>query len=368
MDYRSLISSPTLLIDQKICRANIKKMADKASLHQMELIPHWKTAQSRTIGNWAKDYGIRQITASSIGQAAYMSNQGWENIHIAFPLNVREIPRLNKITESQSISVQIVNTFTISKLAEELKNSIRFMIEIDAGYGRTGVHMSDFGKIDEILRIAAESDKLNFIGFYIHPGHTYYMPDKEGIYHETRQALAMLKSKYQAQFESLKTRIGDTPGCAVAHDFGDIDEMGPGNFVFYDLMQADLKSCEKSDIAVALAVPVVDIIPERNEILVHGGGVHLSKDFLQREDGQKIFGEVVLLNEKGWEIPSETSIVKSISQEHGLIKASKELLEQVKVGDLLGILPVHSCMTADAMGAYLSLTGEWVDHAEKKSF
>ncbi|MDE0558852.1 alanine racemase [Algoriphagus sp. NF] len=368
MDYRSLISSPTLLIDEKICRANIKKMADKASLHQMKLIPHWKTAQSRTIGKWAKDYGIRQITASSIRQAAYMSNQGWENIHIAFPFNVREIPRLNKITESQSISVQIVNTFTISKLAEELKNSIGFMIEIDAGYGRTGVHMSDFGKIDEILRIAAGSDKLNFIGFYIHPGHTYYMPDKEGIYHETRQALAMLKSKYQAQFESLKTRIGDTPGCAVAHDFGDIDEMGPGNFVFYDLMQADLKSCEKSDIAVALAVPVVDIIPERNEILVHGGGVHLAKDFLQREDGQKIFGEVVLLNEKGWEIPSETSIVKSISQEHGLIKASKELLEQVKVGDLLGILPVHSCMTADAMGAYLSLTGEWVDHAEKKSF
>jgi D-serine deaminase-like pyridoxal phosphate-dependent protein len=36
----------------------------------------------------------------------------------------------------------------------------------------------------------------------------------------------------------------------------------------------------------------------------------------------------------------------------------------VQVGDLLGILPVHSCMTADCMGAYLSLAGEWIDHAE----
>jgi D-serine deaminase-like pyridoxal phosphate-dependent protein len=36
----------------------------------------------------------------------------------------------------------------------------------------------------------------------------------------------------------------------------------------------------------------------------------------------------------------------------------------VQVGDLLGILPVHSCMTADCMGSYLSLDGQVVDHAE----
>jgi hypothetical protein len=31
---------------------------------------------------------------------------------------------------------------------------------------------------------------------------------------------------------------------------------------------------------------------------------------------------------------------------------------------LLGILSVHSCMTADCMGSYLSLDGQVVDHAE----
>jgi hypothetical protein len=31
---------------------------------------------------------------------------------------------------------------------------------------------------------------------------------------------------------------------------------------------------------------------------------------------------------------------------------------------LLGILPVHSCMTADAMASYLSLNGQKIDHAE----
>ncbi|TFV97383.1 amidophosphoribosyltransferase [Algoriphagus kandeliae] len=368
MDYRSQITSPTLLIDEKICRANIQKMAEKAELHQLELIPHWKTAQSKKIGEWAREYGIRKITASSIRQAAYLSNSGWELIHIAFPFNIREIPLLNKLAKTQPISVQIVNTYTIQELAKNLTSPVGFMIEIDAGYGRTGVHMSDFAKIDEILQIASTSEHLSFFGFYIHPGHTYYKPDKELIYHETRQALAMLKTKYESQYPNLVTRIGDTPGCSVATDFGDIDQMGPGNFVFYDLMQVELGSCKKSDIAVALAVPVVDIVPERNEILVHGGGVHLAKDHLIEVDGRKNFGEIVILKEDGWEIPESRSFVKSISQEHGLIQASEELLNQVQVGDLLGILPVHSCMTADAMGAYLSLSGEWIDHAEEKKF
>lgn len=364
MSYLQLITSPTLLLDEKICRANIKKMADKAARHHMKLVPHFKTAQSKEIGKWAKDYGITEVTVSSIKMAEYLSGEGWENIHIAFPFNPLETPKLDEIAENQSISVQIINAKTAQILSEQLHHPVGFFIEIDAGYGRTGVEVTDFGLIEEILLIAKKSDQLNFKGFYLHPGHSYYMPDISAIYEESRNALSMLKTKYSTEYPDLVTRIGDTPGCAVMEDFGDIDEMGPGNFVFYDLMQANLGGCDKEDIAVCLAVPVVDIKKDRKEILVHGGGVHLAKDVLIDQDGNKNFGEVVYLNEDGWTIPEDRSYLKSISQEHGIIKASDELLSKVKVGDLLGILPVHSCMTADAMGEYLSLEGKTVDHAE----
>ena len=364
MSYLDKITSPTLLLDEKICRANIKKMADKAARHQMKLVPHFKTAQSREIGSWAKDYGVKEITVSSIKMAEYLSGDSWENIHIAFPFNPLETGKLDEIAENQPISVQIINTQTAQILSDQLKNPVGFFIEIDAGYGRTGVEVTDFGLIEAILLIAKKSDKLNFKGFYLHPGHTYYMSDIPAIYEESRNALSMLKHKYSTEYPELVTRVGDTPGCAVMEDFGDIDEMGPGNFVFYDLMQAELGGCYKTDIAVCLAIPVVDIKKERNEILVHGGGVHLAKDVLIDEDGNKNFGEVVFLNEEGWVIPEERSHLKSISQEHGLVKASDELLAKVKVGDLLGILPVHSCMTADAMREYMTLDGNFVDHAE----
>lgn len=363
MSYLDQITSPTLLLDEKICRANLKKMSEKARRNGMKLVPHFKTAQSHIIGDWAKEFGITEVTASSIKMAEYLCGQGWGNIHIAFPFNPLEAKKLNELAANQSISVQLINTETTKTLSKELSNPIGFFIEIDAGYGRTGVKLEDTALIDQILEIAEATENLNFRGFYLHPGHTYY-GNISNIYQETREALAKLKNQYKERYPELVTRTGDTPGCSVTEDFGDIDQMGPGNFVFFDLMQAYLGSCEKSDIAVAMAVPVVDIQKDRKELLVHGGGVHFAKDVLDHADGTKNFGELVYLDENGWTIPEDGSHLKSISQEHGVLKASDELLEKVKVGDVLGILPVHSCMTADCMGAYLTLDGKWVDHAE----
>jgi D-serine deaminase-like pyridoxal phosphate-dependent protein len=364
MSILNQITSPTLLLNEQICRKNLKIMSDKAKRQGMKLVPHFKTAQSHIVGEWAKAYGVTEITVSSIKMAKYFCNQGWENIHIAFPFNPLETGTLNELAKKQSVSVQLINEATTKKLAEELEYPVGFFIEIDAGYGRTGVEVSDFGLMENIFRIAVSTDKLKFKGFYLHAGHSYYEKDIEKLYEQTRSALGMLKNKYRSEYPGLVTRTGDTPGCSVIEDYGDIDEMGPGNFVFYDLMQVNLGSCKREDIAVALAVPVVDIQKSRKEILVHGGGVHLAKDVLMEPDGTKNFGEVVYLNENGWSFPSERSYLKSISQEHGLIHASDELLEKVKVGDLLGILPIHSCMTADCMGGYLGVNGGIVDHAE----
>ncbi|GAB2608274.1 alanine racemase [Belliella aquatica] len=367
MSYLSQITSPTLLINEAICRNNLQTMANKAKKHGLKLIPHFKTGQSKAIGKWAKEYGITEITVSSIKMAKYFCQNGWENIHIAFPFNPLEIELLQELTKQNKISIQLVNEAVAESLNMSLDFPVEFFIEIDAGYGRTGVEATDFGMIEGILRKAKESEKLIFKGFYIHAGHSYYEKDISKIYEETRLALNMLKTKYSSEYPYLVTRIGDTPGCSTMEDFGDIDEMGPGNFVFYDLTQAQIGSCQKSDIAVALAAPVVDIKKDKKTILVHAGGVHLAKDVLMESDGSKNFGEIVFLNENGWTMPESRSFVKSISQEHGIIQASDELLEKIKVGDLLGILPVHSCMTADCMKSYLSLDGQWLDHAEGSS-
>jgi D-serine deaminase-like pyridoxal phosphate-dependent protein len=47
-----------------------------------------------------------------------------------------------------------------------------------------------------------------------------------------------------------------------------------------------------------------------------------------------------------------------LSQEHGLIEMNDSFLREAKVGDVLVILPVHTCLTSDLYRFYLSLEGK----------
>lgn len=363
MKFYSQITSPTLVLKPEIVLNNLENMISKASRLGVRLVPHFKTPQSREIGRWAFRKGIKEITVSSLKMAKYLSGIGFNTIHIAFPFNIREIEAFNQLNEHQDLSLQLVNVESAHYLSTKLIKTTSFFIEIDAGYGRTGVTFNDFDTIDAILSIANDSGTLKFRGFYVHPGHTYY-GDVHNIYHDTRSALSLLKSRYTSDYPELDIRIGDTPGCSILDDFGPATEIGPGNFLFYDLMQVSIGSCKREDVALVLAVPVVDVNKKSGKILVHGGGVHLSKDFIHMDDGSKCFGEVVLFNDTGWEIPTKISSVISVSQEHGIIQASKDLSDTIEIGDIVGILPIHSCMTADCMKRYWSTNSEWIDHAE----
>lgn len=363
MSYLDEIKAATLLLDSAICKRNIKRMKQKADYHGLKLTPHLKTAQSRIIGKWVKDAGIDEITVSSLSMANYLKSLDWKIIHVAFPFNIRELDFLKKLASDFSISVQIVNEITATHLADTIERDLGFFIEIDAGYGRAGVNASDTDRIEAILRICAKNKSMRFRGFYIHPGHSYYLNVRQ-VYDETISAMAFLKLKYRPFYPECVIRCGDTPGASMMDDFGCIDELSPGNFMFYDLMQVEIGSCVREDIAIALAAPVVDIDKAKSTILVHGGGVHLSKESL-RSNGRVHFGEAVVLHENGWQIPKQKiSWVSKISQEHGTIQADDELLESVEVGSLLGVLPVHSCLTGDCMRGYLTLDGDWIDHAE----
>ena len=123
----------------------------------------------------------------------------------------------------------------------------------------------------------------------------------------------------------------------------------------------------ESDIAVALAVPVVAKSKERLEVIIHGGAVHLSKDHLFDANEQKFFGEMVVFTEDGWSPIIEGVKLKSVSQEHGILSVSEEIFDQIELGDVIGILPIHSCLTANLMKSYLSLKGETIEHLEKVS-
>jgi D-serine deaminase-like pyridoxal phosphate-dependent protein len=132
-------------------------------------------------------------------------------------------------------------------------------------------------------------------------------------------------------------------------------------------MQLNIGVCNEEDISVALAAPVVAKHKDRNEIIVYGGAVHLSKDFIIDKNGNKVFGYLVQFNKNGWGKIISGAYVKGLSQEHGIIKVNEnaDYFMRKKVGDIIGILPVHSCLTADLMGKYQTFSDKVITMMKK---
>ncbi|MFX0084638.1 MAG: hypothetical protein ACFFAU_03110 [Candidatus Hodarchaeota archaeon] len=116
--------------------------------------------------------------------------------------------------------------------------------------------------------------------------------------------------------------------------------------------------CKENDIALGIACPIISKNLERREVVIYGGAIHLSKDFLQTDNKRKFFGKVTVLNENGWGESQPGTYVTNLSQEHGIIKMDKKLIKEVHIGDILLILPVHSCLTANLYSDLYTLQGE----------
>lgn len=358
-----MITKPTLLVDEKKCRANIQKMADKAKRNKVILRAHFKTHQSLEVGRWFKEAGVEKITVSSLEMAKYFSKE-WDDITVAFPVNILEIDTINLLASCIQLNLLIENMDTVDFLAQNLNHPIGFFLKIDIGYHRTGIKPDNYVLIDTILERAKASDKLNFLGFLGHAGHSYKSKSHaeiEATHTDSIARILPLKEKYLAAYPNLLISVGDTPTCSVVEDFSMVDEIRPGNFVFYDLTQAQIGSNKVEEIVVTMACPIVAIHPEKNEIIMYGGGVHFAKDAYQDTELGTIYGKIVTQTENGWGEIQEGIYVKSLSQEHGILAVTDEIIGNYKVGDILYILPVHSCLTANCHKTYQLLNGEVIE-------
>jgi len=113
-------------------------------------------------------------------------------------------------------------------------------------------------------------------------------------------------------------------------------------------------------VAVAMACPVVAVHPERNELVIYGGAVHFSKESITDATGRRIYGMVLEDYGPGWGDIVEDAILSKLSQEHGIVEAPAEYIKRFKPGDIIKIMPVHSCLTAHAMREYQTLQGRTV--------
>ncbi len=358
MNIDSLITKPTLLLDVAKAQRNIDRLVQKAQASGVRLRPHFKTHQSAAVGEWFRQRGVQAITVSSVGMARYFADQDWTDITIAFPVNVRQMAEIAALARRVRLGLLVESVETAVFLQNHLPAPADIWLKIDAGYHRTGIHWQDEGLVTAVAQTIAAAPQLRLAGLLSHAGHAYKARGAAAVQAIHRETVARLQSLQDALRQhgwEAAISIGDTPSASLVTDFTGVDELRPGNFIFYDTMQAQIGACTLEEVAVALACPIVAKHPARQQIVLYGGAVHLSKEALHEEDGVS-YGRIARLTDAGWDIlPNH---VVSLSQEHGIVQGDEALLAETAVGDLLLILPVHSCLTANLMKGYLTLEGE----------
>ena len=149
--------------------------------------------------------------------------------------------------------------------------------------------------------------------------------------------------------------IGSTPTTTQVDHLDGIDEVRPGNYIFFDAFQATLGSCGFEDCALSVLAAVVHRDRVRRRVVLDAGAVALSKDRGAADlDPSCGFGRVLDLggNDLGLR-------VESLSQEHGAVSVPDEkTFAALRVGARVRVLANHSCLTAAQHSHYHVLEGE----------
>ncbi len=352
------VTSPKCLVDLDRVRTNIRRMADKARRSGVAFRPHFKTHQSAVIGGLFAEVGIVGLTVSSVEMAAYFADAGFPDITIAFALNPRRLSEVDVLAGRVALGLLVDNGVAVDALAG-LDHPVRVWIEVDSGQGRTGVPWSEAAVATALAARVRTVTGRPIAGLLTHAGHSYAAGSParvREIHAETVARMGRLADEVaRAQGARPAISVGDTPGCSLAGDLSGADEIRPGNFVFFDATQLAIGSCAPSDLAMAVACPVVGAYPGRGEIVLHGGAVHLSKDSFTL-DGERVFGLLAAPGATGLGVPEPGSRITALSQEHAVARVPDP--DRWRVGDVAVVFPAHACLAAEMFSEYLAVTGE----------
>lgn len=358
---RSGLTGPTVVLDRDRAQANLFRMINKARAGGAVFRPHFKTHQSAAVGAWFAAAGVRRITVSSLAMAETFAAQGWHDITVALLHNPLETERAERLAarlddRGGRLGLLVDDTMVAAALARDMHTRVAVWLKTDTGYGRTGIRWDDAPRLRAVL--AACRGPAAPVGLLTHSGHSYAARGGDQIAAIFSESVVRMRAaRARCGAEDLLLSLGDTPCCSVVDDLSACDEIRPGNFIFYDLMQLQIGSCAATDLAAAIACPVVGVYPERRQLVLQGGAVHLSKESLVGAGGVTRFGCLGTVTDVGLGGVLPQAPLVSLSQEHGVVEIRddwQQLAAKLVPGDLVLVWPVHSCLSCDLLHDQMS--------------
>lgn len=361
------VPTPALILDRARLRANCARMAERMRGFGVDLRPHMKTAKSWSVANIATEGFSGALTVSTLQEAEYFIDLGARDVTYAIGITPEKLARVHALQQGGATLHVLTDdpgvAQTIAAAGEKWDTEFSVLLDVDVGYGRSGIS-PDSEELLDIASLLANARGARLTGVLTHAGHSY---DAEGlaairvIATEERDRIVAAAHRLREEGHACPIiSLGSTPSCSVVDHLDGVTEARPGNYMFYDLMMVERGICDFADIAVSVLASVTVAKSERNYAVADAGGLALSKD---REANRGAFDNigygVVCAVSDAEPIPGV--IVKGVSQEHGKLgpRDGNTTLpgDLMRIGNKLRILPNHSCMTAAAYDRYYVVDG-----------
>ena len=340
------IDTPALLIIEDRLDRNILHMQTLADENYSWLRPHIKTHKSGNIAQRQITLGAAGITVAKLSEAEIMFAAGIEDIFIANQItHPLKINRLKMLHAQCRVILGIDNERQIDLLRPAFEKSIRPLevrIEIDSGFNRCGVRDNKY-----LLKIAekiVQEPWLSLEGIFTHAGQVYSAASEEEVAKIGRAegevaeaANAFLRKK---GIEIQTVSVGSTPSAKYAVRNDAVNEIRPGNYVFYDGIQLALGSARAESCSLFILATVISQ-PQKDQIILDAGSKALGLD--QGAHSLKLlqgFGTPVNIHAN----------VERLSEEHGILKLEEP--QAVELGSPVLILPNHACAVANLFEKY----------------
>jgi D-serine deaminase-like pyridoxal phosphate-dependent protein len=364
------LSTPCLVLDRAKLIRNIRRMADAADRNGVTLRPHLKTTKSIDVARLVLEGQKGAIAVSTLKEAQCFAENGIQDIQYAVGIVPDKLERVAAIQDTGARITLITDSVEVARAIAtkgmELGSEFHVQVEVDCGEGRSGV-FPDGPELAEIATIIDQAPHANFAGVMTHAGHSYSCRttvEVEEVAESERAAAANAAERIrELGIVCPNVSVGSTPTALYARSLEGVTEIRPGVYMFGDMFQAQINSCEVSDLAVSVIAEVISHRKPLNRLLVDAGALALSKD-RSTENLPNDVGFGMVADIDGNPFAPQMQVAR-VYQEHGQIALTPGMsVDDLPIGTRLRIFPNHVCMTAAMYEQYLVVDSENGDGRE----
>jgi D-serine deaminase-like pyridoxal phosphate-dependent protein len=361
------LRTPCVLVDHLRVERNIARMQAAADQRGMRLRPHAKTHKCPDLARLQVGRGAVGICCAKLGEAEIFADAGITDIRLPYPLHPFNADRVLALLDRTHLSFIVDHPVVARGWSQAMTRAGRevdVLVKVDVGFHRCGIDPSSAQAGDFVAEVATLPG-LRYRGLLSHAGHAYgASSESEAAAFAAAEVELLTGLAADAETRGVPRQeisVGATPTARFSLQYQGITELRPGNYIYFDRTQVGLGSATWDDCALTVLSRVVSR-PARDRVILDCGSKSLTTDLARGFASQPGFGTV--LQDLEASAPDETLCVERLSEEHATVRVIGAD-STLKPGDLVRMIPNHSCVVSNLVDAVWLVAGsEVVDRLE----